>query len=851
MSNIHLTIDDTPVEVAPGTSLLQAARQAKVYVPSLCAHPDLPAWNDLEPWPEVFQGAERIVADDSAEPPEPGCGLCLVMVEGIPEPVRACITEAESGMRIRVEGDDLRPLRQQQLGELLRYHPRACLTCAQKVGCSREPCSTDVPLEERCCPLLGKCELERVVEYVGLPADLERYRPENLPRVMDEPLFERDYNLCIACTRCVRVCRDVRGVDALGFTYRDGRFWVGTRTPGLAESECRFCTACVEVCPTGALVDRDLPAGDRADALVACRAGCPARTDVPLYVGLASEERFAEAAAVVRERAPLPLVLGHICFHPCEEECRRGKVNEPVSIRAIKRTAAEADDGRGKEAYPRPSPTGKRVAIVGAGPAGLTASFFLQAAGHRVTLLEKEAGAGGMLRTAIPAFRLSREDLEREVADIIGLGIELRTGFELEKDGTIDDLLSDGFDALLLALGTGRSSRIPLPGSNLAGVFWGLEFLREINLGSPPQLTGPCVVVGGGNVAMDAARSAWRLGADQVNLFCLESEEEMPAYDSEIQEAQAEGVTIHNRWGPTLITDEAGAASGIEFRRCLTVFDDEGRFAPTYDDGEQCSFPAGSVILAIGQEVDWTSLNKVNGGADLSGQDVEPLGAPFEIPSDGGATGRPGVFVAGDLASGPSSVIEAIASGRRAAEAIDSYLGGAGDLTLRLTERDPPPSFLGREEGFAARPRRDTAFRPLGERRSFNLVELGLDGEDCRAEGARCLRCDTRLEIQPVPLPPRLWLEFTAEQVAEVPAEPGAFQLLDGSGKVVAVVGAPNLREALTSHLDQLDQEEGAPYFIYQLDPMYTKLESELLQRILQEQGEMPGGSLDELDDLF
>ncbi len=825
MSKLRLTIEGVAVEVAAGTTLLEAAREAGVYVPALCAHPDLPPWNGLEEWSEVFQGNERIPADPSSERPDPGCGLCLVMVEGDTEPVRACVTEARSGMRVLVEREDLRALRRKKLGDLLRDHPHACLTCAQKTGCSREPCSTGVPLPERCCPLLGDCELERVADHIGIPPDLGRYRPPDLPRVIQEPLFDRDYALCIACTRCVRVCRDVRGVDALGVVFHEGRFRVGTRAPELADSACRFCTACVEVCPTGALRDRALPAGDRRDALVSCQAACPARTDVPRYVGLAAEGRFSEAAAVVRERAPLPLTLGHICFHPCEEKCRRGEVNGSVSIRAIKRTAAEKDDGRWKSAYPRPAATGKRVAVIGAGPAGLTASFFLHAAGHHVTLMDREEGVGGMLRAAIPTFRLPREALEREVTEILDLGIEVRTGFELGRDGTVDTLRTEGFDAFLLALGAARSKRIALPGSEQSGVYWGLEFLRQINLGSPPRLAGPCVVVGGGNVAMDAARSAWRLGADPVDLYCLESEAEMPAYESEVRDAREEGITIHHRWGPADITGEGGAVSGIVFRRCLSVFDDEGRFAPTYDDEERSSCPAGSVILAIGQEVDRSALE-----------------------GEGGATDSSGIFVGGDFASGPASVIEAIASGRRAAEEIDAFLGGTGDLTLRLTERDPIPAFLGREEGFAGRRRGIMPCLSTEQRRTFHPVELGLDGEAARAEGTRCLHCDTRLELRPVPLPPRPWLDFTPEQVAEVPAEPGAFQLLAADGKVVAVVGAPDLRQAL---MLRLGRQEGIPYFNYRLDPMYTKLESELLQIVLQQQGDLPGGAFEELDDLF
>jgi len=822
MTMIRLTIENTPVEVPPGATLLQAARSADIYIPSLCDHPDLPPWNDLEEWPEVFQGKIQIEGDRDADRPESGCGLCVVMVAGNDDPVRACVTESVEGMQVTIDGERLRARRQERLGEIFAHHPHACLTCAQKVGCSREPCSSDVPVDERCCPLLGNCELERVADHVGIPADALRYRPENLPRVTDEPLFDRDFNLCIACTRCVRACRDLRGVDVIGLAFHEGRYRIGTRAPSLVASECRFCTACVEVCPTGALRDRDLPAGSREDALVACRIGCPAQTDVPVYVGLAAEGRLAESAAVVRERAPLVHVLGHVCFHPCEAVCRRGEVNDPVAIRAIKRTAAEHDDGRWKDAWPRPEPTGKKVAVVGAGPAGITASYFLSAAGHAVTLFDREEEAGGMLRSAIPAFRLPREDLEREVADILSLGIEVRSDFELGRDGSIDDLLGNGFSALLLATGAGKSRRIPLPGSDLNGVWWGLEFLRESSLGSPPELSGSCVVVGGGNVAMDVARTAWRLGADSVHLLCLESESEIPAYPAEIAGALEEGIRIHFSWGPAeIMGNGAGrAVSGIVFRRCLNVFDNTGAFAPTYDDGETREFPAETVILAVGQEVE-----AIEGDID-----------------------RAGLYRAGDYASGPASVIEAIASGRNAAEEIDSFLGGSGDLKLKFVERDPIPTWLGREEGFAGRTRSAVPCLSPDQRRSFEAMSPGLDAEGAGSEGSRCLRCDMRPEIEPVALPPRLWLDFTVEEVSEVPAEPGAYQLLDETGKVVAVVGVPDLREAL---LEMVGERGEAVYFLYQEDPMYTKLESELLQQCLQVQGEMPGGSLDDLDDLF
>ena len=331
---------------------------------------------------------------------------------------------------------DLKKIRQQKLAPILARHPHACLACAQAAGCSRTQCSSNVPEDERCCPKFGNCELQAVVNHVGISSDTPRWIPTKQPVLDAEPLFVRDYNLCIGCTRCVRACEDLRGVGALGFVFdAKGGIQVGTLAPTLAESDCRFCTACVEVCPTGAIIDKRLPAGSREEALVPCRSACPAGLDVPEYLRQIAAGRPDQALAVIRERVPLPGVLGRVCVHPCEDKCRRGEVNQAISICLLKRYAADAAGAGEKPSIPKLPATGKRVAIVGAGPAGLAAAFFLARKGHAAVIFEAEAQPGGMLRYGIPAFRLPPEVLEAEIQDILDLGVEIKTGHEGGKPG--------------------------------------------------------------------------------------------------------------------------------------------------------------------------------------------------------------------------------------------------------------------------------------------------------------------------------------------------------------------------------------------------------------------------------
>ncbi|MBI2838736.1 MAG: 4Fe-4S binding protein, partial [Acidobacteria bacterium] len=362
-------------------SVLEAARSLGVYIPSLCSHPALPPVRHSASEAFVFRAAERIDGDGGGAHWD-GCGLCAVEVDG--ELVRACASEIADGMTISTTSPEVVSYRKQRLAELLSNHPHACLTCAQSEGCPRTQCSSNVQVEERCCELFGSCELEKVSRFIGVPPSVSRYRPRGLPVLSEEPLFAWRPELCVSCLRCVRACRDLRGVGALAFVMTGGRPVVGTSVaPGRAESHCRFCGACVEVCPTGALLDKRHSVGtERERALVPCRNACPAGVDIPRLLRHIARGEPAKAARVIREKVPLAFAASYVCFHPCEEVCRRGEINEPISICRSKRFVVGEDGNEVRPALERRSPTGKKVAVIGSGPAGLTAAYYLARKGH-------------------------------------------------------------------------------------------------------------------------------------------------------------------------------------------------------------------------------------------------------------------------------------------------------------------------------------------------------------------------------------------------------------------------------------------------------------------------------------
>ncbi len=843
METSSITINNIRIEVKGEQTILEAAQNAGIYIPSLCAHPDLPPLPGMKPTEAIFRGNLQIINENptSSTQGHEGCQLCAVKIEGMKRFHTSCSTPVEEGMVIWTDTQEIQDLRREKLMHILSKHPHACLICAQQEGCSLEPCSTNVPVEERCCPEFGRCELQKVAEYIGIREDTLRYVPRELPILEDDPLFIRNYELCIGCTQCVRVCNDVRGVGALGFVYSGGETVVGSISPSLKESGCKFCGACVEVCPTGALADKDILWAERERMLVPCRDACPLGVDVPHYIRLIVEGKFGEAAEVIRAKTPFPSVLGRVCFHICEEKCRRGQLNEPIAICALKRSAMEHYTGIENAKNKTASITGKKVAVVGAGPAGLTAAYYLARFGHSVTVFEAGSHLGGMMRLGIPEYRLPREILDEELEHILNMDIEIKTDTVIEKDVTLADLKSQDYTAIFLAVGAQQSKKLRLEGIELEGILWGLEFLKSINLGQEIKVEDKVLVIGGGGVAIDAALTALRLGAKEVQLACLESKEEMPAHEWEIQEALDEQITLNCSWGPKRIVGSNGKVSGVELIQCTSVFDEDGNFNPTFDDKITKSIETDMVIMAIGQIPDLSTLEPE------SSVSITPEGL-IQVNKETLATDKPGIFAGGEATSGPFSVVEAIEIGKKAARSIDKYLGGTGEIDEPLIEPEGLNPWLGRDETFFDKPRIQMPRLTLPDRlSSFNEIERGFNETMAVEEAKRCLRCDLRLQISPVILPPEKWLELTLENVQAVPEIEGVFQLYNEEKQVIKIKGIPNLRQALE---EQLNTNENARYFIYEEDPMYTKRESELLQQFLQEFGKLPE-SEDELDDLF
>jgi NADPH-dependent glutamate synthase beta subunit-like oxidoreductase/Pyruvate/2-oxoacid:ferredoxin oxidoreductase delta subunit len=841
MEKINIKINGEDFSLKAGLSILEAAEVSDIYIPRLCSHPDLSSAQGMKVIGSVYQGTVEYITDNSLQEHE-GCRLCVVDIEGEKELITSCNKTIEENMEIWTDTSDVKEYRREKMKNILSKHRHACLTCAQQKGCSREPCSTNVPLEERCCPEFGRCELQKVAEYIGIKEDTPRYIPQDLNVLDDEPLFIRNYELCIGCTRCVRICRDVMGVDALSFVFSNGETIVGSIAPTLKESGCKFCGACVEVCPTGALSDKDILWAEREKILVPCRDNCPLEADVPRYIRAIANRDYDQAVAVIREKTPFPSVLGRVCFHACEDSCRRSQINEPIAICALKRFALEHDSEAWELSKTSIPTTGKKIAVVGSGPTGLTAAFYLAQEGHSLTVFEAEADVGGMLNFGIPKYRLPREIFQKDLEHILNLGIEIRTEEIVGNEVSLSDLSSQGYEATFLAMGAQTANKLRIDGIELENVHWGLEFLKSIHSNPNMKVEDNIVVIGGGNVAMDVALTALRQGADKVQIFCLESREEMPAHEWEIKEILDEGIDLNCSWGPHRIHGKDGKVSKIDLIKCTIVFNSKGAFNPIFDETITKSVDTDMIILAIGQK------------ADLSGIGIRTKietspGGFIKINTNTLETSVPGVFAGGEVTEGPISVVEAIELGRKAARSINKYLGGTGKIVGDITEDIAFNSWIGREEDFYDRKRVIMPSLSISDRlKSYDEIELGYNEEMAVEEAKRCLGCDLRLQISPVTFPPEKWIDLLEESLLNVPESEGAIQILDENKQIILIQGTQNLRAALE---EQLRDNPKACYFGYEEDPMYTKKESELLQQYMQEFGRMPEGNEDLDDDLF
>jgi NADH-quinone oxidoreductase subunit F len=459
-----------------------------------------------------------------------------------------------------------------------------------------------------------------------------------------------------------------------------------------------------------------------------CSHTCPAGIDVPRYVRFIGEGKPAEAVAVIREKIPFPSVCGLVCFHPCESKCRRAQLEEAIAIRMLKGYAARHDTGLWKENLKKTPPaTGKRVAVVGAGPAGLTAGYYLTRLGHSVTVFEALPEPGGMMRVGIPDYRLPKDVLKAEIKEIEDAGVEIRVNTRVNS---LDELFKEGYNAVFLATGAHQGMKIGVKGESGSGVMDCAEFLRRVSLGKEVEVGDKVAVVGGGNAAIDAARTALRLGAKEVSIVYRRTQAEMPANPEEVEEAIAEGVSIDYLVAPSRIRGRDGIVDLETVRMELGEMDSSGRRRPEPIKGSQFTTGYNTIIAAIGQRPEVPEKFNISVGR----------GNVIEVDPDTLATSREGVYAGGDAASGPASVIEAIAAGRQAAISIDKYLGGKGEIdeTLAPPEGELKPLEEAEEQW---RPRMPTV--PVEKRLgNFAQVELGYDDKAAIEEAKRCLRCD-------------------------------------------------------------------------------------------------------------
>ncbi len=479
---------------------------------------------------------------------------------------------------------------------------------------------------------------------------------------------------------------------------------------------------------------KSFPFPDGKDYYPPCQYGCPIRQDARGYIAAIAQGDFDQAKRIVLKDNPLATILGSICGHPCETQCRRGKIEQSLSIRVLKRVAVEL----GHVPAPAKIETkyAEKIAVVGSGPSGLTAASDLAGMGYAVTIFERDQVAGGIVQYYVPVYRLPRQFIKSDVDNIVALGVEIKTGSELGKHFTLKDLQSQGFKAVLLALGLPESRSLPLPGVEAKDVMLALPFLKSVNFGGfrfPPGKD--VIVVGGGNVAVDVARSAKRAGAASIHMVCLESRDEIPASPWEIKEAEEEGIDINCSFGPRcILVDKGGAVKGLECKGVKSVFDEQRRFNPTFYEDKLTNFSGNIVILAIGQSHNLSYLKDM--GVALNQRGL------MAYNPDTLATSLEGVFTSGEVVTGPGNAVQAMASGRKAALSIHSYLRKNPSLLVTSDKqalKELDPQVIEKIKRF---PRHEPDLLPAEQRvKNYEFIELPLKAENALREAQRCLTC--------------------------------------------------------------------------------------------------------------
>lgn len=576
-----------------------------------------------------------------------------------------------------------------------------------------------------------------------------------------------DLNRCTGCKTCIVACRNYHELinlaeakpNAMPYYLRVQECLTGTYPCVVLDTwvvPCQQCAdpQCMVACPEGAIkkdpetgvvrVDPDTCTGCNAipgqfggekQKTSPCMVNCPAHINVQGYVTLVAKGKYREALQLIKEDNPLPAVCGRVCDHPCETACKRGEIDAPVAINFIKRFVADLDLNADTRYVPEiKAKKQDRVAIVGSGPAGLSCAYYLAREGYQVTIFEKAAVLGGMLTTGIPSYRLPQTLVEAEIQVIRDMGVTMKTGVEIGKDITVAQLRQEGFKAFFVAIGTQECKDLGVEGEDMDGVYRGLDYLHQVNRGEPPTLGKRVAVIGGGNVAMDAVRSARRLGAEEAFIVYRRSLEEMPSRPEELEECQQEGIPFHFLTQPVRFVGTNGKVKAMEcVKMRLTEPDESGRRAPEPIPGSEFTVEVDAVITALGQEADWSCLTP-----ECTCTLTE--WGTMRVDSLTLQSNDPDIFAGGDAVRGPGTVIEAIADGKQAAISIDRYISG---LDMRKGRRKEWIAVADvQKEKYApvrrtAMPRLETAARL----KSFDEVQQGFTEEMAVQEAQRCLSC--------------------------------------------------------------------------------------------------------------
>lgn len=544
------------------------------------------------------------------------------------------------------------------------------------------------------------------------------------------------------------------------------------------KANCVACGKCVEFCPAGAvklgqkLCDKEgcevqypriplpseQPWGEHMwshnyrdvnrincydTGTAPCKTACPAHVAVQGYLKLAKEGRYDDALALIKKDNPLPAVCGHVCNRRCEDACTRGTIDEAVAIDEVKRFLAERDLNAETRYIPKktiPSLKGgfdEKIAIIGAGPAGLSCAYYLALTGYKPTIFEKNEEPGGMLRYGIPSYKLEKDLLAAEIDVIRELGVEIRCGVEIGKDITIEELREQGYKGFYVAIGCQRGRKPGITGENAKGTYAAVDFLREAGAKESFALEGDVVVVGGGNVAIDAARISSRCVDAKISMFCLEQRENMPASKEEIAEALEEGIELNCGWGPKEVLEEDGKVAGVVFKKCIRVLDEQGRFSPEYDEEQTMTIPCKHVIFSVGQAIEWGNM--------LDNLDLKrrPNGSALANKLTY-QTSEPDIFVGGDVYTGPRFAIDAIAAGREGAISLHRYVHENCTLTIGRNRRD----FVELDKNNISVDSYDTSKRQIpakadekAQAATFRDLSHSLTEEQVKAETSRCLSC--------------------------------------------------------------------------------------------------------------